>query len=165
MSDWSVSPFVVPVAAFAAWAVVVAIKTVAKYKERELQSKEHLAAIERGIPLPPDEMSIAEKVLGEQNGRSLNPSRRVGYLRTSGIVCVSVGVGLILFFMALTHITQERLVLCGAATGLIPLAIGAGLLLDASIQAKSQKAAQLPPVPPVEPPAEPPVYPPVYPQQ
>ncbi len=160
MSDWSGSPFVVPVAAFAAWAVVVAVKTVAKFKERELQSKERLAAIEKGMPLPPEDPSLVERAFGDHEpARPSAPSRRIGYLRTSGIVCVSVGLGLVLFFIALAHITQERLVLCGAATGLIPLAIGAGLLLDARIQAHAQKAAQLPPVPPVEPPAEPPVYP------
>jgi len=67
--------------------------------------------------------------------------------------------------MALTHITQERMVLCGAATGLIPLAIGLGLLLDASIQTRSLKEAQAAAIAPPAPPVEPPVYPPSYPQE
>jgi len=164
MSDWAGSPFIVPIGAFAAWFGVVTVKTISSYKVRKLRSQERLAAIEKGIPLPPEdpviEKEFLDKTFGEsRSSRPPTPGRRIGYLRTSGIVCISVGIGLILFFMALTHITQERLVLCGAATGLIPLAIGAGLLLDASIQAKSQKEPQAPVLLPVEPPSEPPVYP------
>lgn len=166
MSDWSGSPFVVPVAAFAAWVGVVAVKTISKYKVRELQSRERMAAIEKGLPVPPEDPNIIEKAFGDREpSRPANPNRRIAYLRTSGIVCVSAGVGLVLFFMALTHITQERMVLCGAATGLIPLAIGFGLLLDASIQARSLKEAQAAAIAPPAPPVGPPVYPPSYPQE
>jgi len=125
----------------------VAVKTAAKYKVRKLQSQERLAAIEKGLPLPPDDPRAVEAL------RPPNPARRIGYLRTSGIICLAVGIGVMLFFMAVTHITQNRMVLCGAATGLIPLAIGAGLLLDARMQAKALKETQAASAP------EPPVYP------
>ncbi|MDR3735099.1 MAG: hypothetical protein P4L10_06115 [Acidobacteriaceae bacterium] len=163
MSDWSGSPFVVPIGAFIAWFGVVAVKTISRYQVRKLQSQERLAAIEKGLPVAPEDPSIIEKTFGErESSRPSNPLRRIGYLRTSGIVCISVGVGLVLFFMALAHIIQEHMVLCGAATGIIPLAIGAGLLLDARMQANALKADQAAAAPT---PVEPPVYPPDYPQQ
>jgi len=142
------SPFVVPVAFFAAWLGVVTVKTISAYKVRKLRSQERLAAIEKGLPLPPEEPTAEDKALEMATGltgasRTPNPARRIANLRTGGIICISIGIGLVLFFAALTHIVQERLILCGAAVGLIPLAIGIGLLIDMGIQRKD-----LPPTPP-----------------
>jgi len=55
-------------------------------------------------------------------------------LRTGGIVCVAVGVGLALFSFALTWIVGEHDVLAVAAAGLIPFAVGIGLLVDYAFQ-------------------------------
>jgi len=157
--NWSDSPFSVPIAFFIAWLGVVIVKTVSAYKVRKLRSQERLAAIEKGLPLPPDEPTAEEKEMASGLGgspRTPNPARRIGYLRTGGIICISTGVGIMLFFMALTHIVQNRMVLCGAAVGLIPLAIGVGLLIDMSIQRKDQPPAPPPAAP--EPPAPPTQY-------
>ena len=53
--------------------------------------------------------------------------------------------------MVLAHVLRCRSVLSGAAAGLIPLAIGIGLLIDSNMQAKA--IASNPPTPP------PPTYP------
>jgi len=127
------SPFAVPVAAFAAWFGVVTVKTVARYKVRQLQSQERLAAIEKGQPVP----ETAEEFAGDAPRQGGGAKRRIAVLRTSGIVCVATGIGTALFFIMVAKVVQEPKVLCGAATALIPLAIGIGLLIDMKMQKKS----------------------------
>ncbi len=63
-----------------------------------------------------------------------DPLRSLGNARRTGIVLVSVGVGLTLFFVTLSYILQERDVLAGAAVGIIPLAIGIGFFIDYNLQ-------------------------------
>jgi hypothetical protein len=63
-----------------------------------------------------------------------DPLRSLSNARRTGIVLVSVGLGLTLFFVALSFILQERDVLSGAAVGIIPLAIGIGFFIDYNLQ-------------------------------
>jgi hypothetical protein len=62
--------------------------------------------------------------------------RRRANIRLAGVVLLASAVGLMLFFIGLAAVLQERNVLCGAAVGLIPLAIGAGFLIDTKIQTR-----------------------------
>lgn len=120
------SPFVIPVAAFAMVLGIVIASNVAGYHTRKLQSEERLAAIAKGLPIP--EPPVAEPVI------VIDQRKRARGLRTGGIVCVSVGIGLVLFSFALTWIVREHDVLAIAAAGLIPLAVGVGLLVDYAFQ-------------------------------
>jgi hypothetical protein len=83
-------------------------------------------------------MPIAEieKLLGtgEDEKRVKDPLRSLGNARRTGIVLVSAGLGLSLFFVALSMILRERDVLAGAAIGIIPLAIGVGFFIDYNLQ-------------------------------
>jgi hypothetical protein len=91
-----------------------------------------MAMLARGVPL-----AEIEKMLGagsEEKPPVKDPLRSLGNARRAGIVLVSVGVGLILFFLVLTAIVQVREVLSGAAAGLIPLAIGIGFFIDYNFQ-------------------------------
>jgi len=115
------SPFVIPVAAFAMVLGIVIANNISNYHSRKLQSEERMAAIAKGLPLPEPQ---AEPVA------VIDQRKRARGLRTGGIVCVAVGVGLALFSFALTWIVGEHDVLAVAAAGLIPLAIGIGLLVD-----------------------------------
>ena len=63
-----------------------------------------------------------------------DPLRSLSNARRTGIVLVSSGIGLMLFFITLCVIVQERDVLAGAAVGLIPLAIGIGFFVDYNLQ-------------------------------
>lgn len=119
------SPFVIPVAAFALVLGIVIANNIANYNTRKLQSEERMAAIAKGLPLP--EPSAEPVAVVDQRKRARG-------LRTGGIVCVAVGIGLALFSFALTWIVGEHDVLAVAAAGLIPLAIGVGLLVDYAFQ-------------------------------
>lgn len=135
MHWWFDSPFIIPVAAFAMVLGIVIVANISNYHTRRLKSEERLAAIAKGILLPPDpdtEMTPfghADKLNGPEERM-----RRARGLRTGGIVLISVGVGLAFFSFFLTWILQEHDVLAVAAAGLIPLAIGVGLLVDYALR-------------------------------
>ena len=135
MDHWAVSPFVVPVAAFAMVLGIVIVNVISGYHTRRLQSEERLAAIAKGLPIPepsPEPIPVVDQ------------HRRARGLRTGGIVCTSVGVGLALFGFALTWIVGDHDVLTVAASGIIPLAVGIGLLVDYAFQRRdlAQQQAQ-----------------------
>lgn len=132
------SPFVVPVAAFAMVLGIVIVANISNYHTRRLRSEERLAAIAKGIPLPPDlETDLVA-------GKSTPMDRRqwARGLRTGGIVCISVGIGMGLFSFFLAWIVQEHDVLAVAAAGLIPLAIGVGLLVDYALRVRGMEYKQ-----------------------
>jgi hypothetical protein len=121
MDHWAFSPFIVPVAVFAMVLGIIIANSISSYHTRRLQSEERLAAIAKGVPIPeptPEPIPIVDQ------------HRRARGMRTGGIVCVAVGVGLGLFGFALSWIVQEHDVLSVSAAGIIPLAVGIGLLVD-----------------------------------
>jgi hypothetical protein len=85
-------------------------------------------------------MSIAEieKLVGSTTEEEVRPPkdplRSLSNARRTGIVLVSSGIGLALFFITLTVILQQRNVLSGAAVGFIPLAVGIGFFIDYNLQ-------------------------------
>lgn len=129
--DIANSPFIVPVASFAMVLGIVAVTGWQGIRKRELESQERLAAIAKGIVPPPtgDELGLTQ-------GRPANMIRRRANIRLAGIVLLGSAAGIILFFIALAAILQQRNVLCGAAVGLIPLGIGIGFLVDTRIQSR-----------------------------
>jgi hydrogenase-4 membrane subunit HyfE len=133
--EWANSPFVIPVAVFAMVLGIVIVANIYNYHVRKLKSEERMAAIAKGLPLPPD----LDESSPAPNGRSAGSATTARGLRTGGIVCISVGVGLALFSFFLTWIVQEHDVLAVAAAGLIPLAVGVGLLIDYALRTKSAK--------------------------
>ncbi len=126
------SAFVVPVAGCIMVLGIVVAGIWSGTRTREIQAQERLAAIARGVPLPP----TVEELAIIHGKPSVDSTRRRGNVRRAGIVLLGCAAGLILFFVALATILQERDVLCGAAVGLIPLGIGVGLLIDARIQTR-----------------------------
>ena len=126
------SPFIVPVAGCAMILGIVVAGIWSGVRNREMQSQERLAAIAKGVPLPP---TIEELAMRHDAAKPVTTRRR-GNTRQGGIVLMGVAGGLIMFFIALGIILRERDVLAGAAVGLIPLGIGIGLLVDAKIQSR-----------------------------
>jgi hypothetical protein len=126
------SPLIVPVAGCAVGAIAIVSGIWLDGHKRRLKSEERLAMLARGVPL-----AEIEKMLGvgdEDKPAVKDPLRSLGNARRAGIVLVSVGVGLIAFFLVLSEILQVREVLSGAAAGVIPLAIGIGFFIDYNLQ-------------------------------
>ena len=136
-SDFVSSPFIVPVAGCAMVLGIVMAGVWSGVRTREIQSQERLAAIAKGMPIPPTPEELAI-IHGKP---SVDSIRRRGNVRRSGIVLLGAAFGLSLFFIALASVLQERNVLCGAAVGLIPFGIGVGLLIDARIQTREIEEA------------------------
>lgn len=132
---WTQSPFIVPIAAFIMVLGIVIAKEIAEYHVRKLKTEERLAAIAKGVPLPPD--------LALEDGRGQHPptaeerERHARGLRTGGIACIAVGIGLALFSFALAAIVHQHNVLAVAAAGIIPFAVGVGLVVDYKLRARA----------------------------
>jgi len=143
-SNFFDSPFVVPVAGCAMVACIVVASMASANRKRELQSQERLAAIARGVPVPPTEEELAI-----MHGKpSTDSTRRRGNTRRAGIVLIGTAVGLMLFFIVLTVVLQVREILSGVAASLIPLGIGVGFLVDSRIQSRELEEATSNPQPP-----------------
>ena len=135
------SPFIVPVASFIMVLGIVAVGSWSNARKRELESQERLAAIAKGLVLPP----TAAEIAASQGRPAISLVRRRANIRLSGIVLLGASAGIVLFFVALSAILQERDVLCGAACGLIPFGIGVGFLIDTRIQSQEIEDATPPP--------------------
>jgi hypothetical protein len=127
------SAYIVPLGAFVVAIVAVVAGIWSQAHAVRVRAEQRMAMIARG-------MSIAEieQLLGnsedEEKRPAKDPMRSLGNARRAGIVLVSVGAGLVLFFIVLSAIVQVREVLAGAAAGLIPLAIGVGFFIDYNLQ-------------------------------
>jgi hypothetical protein len=129
--DFMNSPFVVPVAGCMVGIVAIIAGIWLQAQKRSLKAQERIAMISRGLPL-----QEIERLMGsvDDSGRNRDPLRGLGSARRAGIVLVSVGVGLSLFFVILSAVLSERDVLSGAAIGIVPIAIGIGFFIDYNLQ-------------------------------
>lgn len=130
--NFFMSPFIVPVAGCLVGAVAIVSGIWFEAQKRMLRSQERMTMLARGVPI-----EEIEKLMGpgeEEKPTPKDPLRSLGNTRRTAIVLVSIGLGLVLFFITLSVILQERDVLTGAAAGLIPLAIGIGFFVDYNLQ-------------------------------
>lgn len=143
--DIANSPFIVPVAGCIMILGIVVAGIWSSVRNREIQSTERLAAIAKGVPVPPTPEELAL-----MHGKpSADITRRRGNVRLAGNILVIGAFGLVAFFLVLAAVLQERDVLCGAAAGLIPFGIGVALLLDARTQTREiEEAIAKGPTPP-----------------
>ena len=126
------SPFIVPVAGCAMVLGIVVAGVFSGIRTREIQSNERLAAIAKGVPVPP----TVEELAIMHGKPSIDATRRRANIRLAGIILVFTAIGIMAFFAALAAILRERDVLCGLAVGLIPLGVGLGMLYDVKIQTR-----------------------------
>jgi hypothetical protein len=129
--DFMMSPFIVPVAGCAVGAVAIVSGIWFEAQQRRNKAEQRMAMIARGVPIAEIERLLGS---GDEEKRVRDPLRSLGNARRAGIVLASLGVGLILFFAALSVVVYVREVLAGAAAGLIPLAIGIGFFVDYNLQ-------------------------------
>jgi hypothetical protein len=126
------SPFIIPLGAFAVAIVAIAGGIWSDIHNKRIRADQRMAMLARGMAI--DDI---EKVLGkvrEEERPPKDPLRSLSNARRAGIVLVSSGIGLVLFFITLCIIVQERDVLAGAAAGLVPLVIGIGFFVDYNLQ-------------------------------
>jgi hypothetical protein len=129
---WAESPFIVPVAACIMVVGIVAANAWGSARKRQIESEERLAAIARGLPLPPTQAELALT----RKEPTPDALRRRSNVRMGGIVVTCGAIGVMLFFALIAVILGQREVWTGVACGLVPLGIGVGLLIDAGIQGK-----------------------------
>jgi hypothetical protein len=127
------SPLIIPIGAFAVAIVAIVSGIWSQAHARRVKAEQRMLMLGRG-------MSIAEieKLVGTTNEEEVRPPkdplRSLSNARRTGIVLVSSGIGLMLFFITLTIILHVREVLSGAAVGFVPLAIGIGFFIDYNLQ-------------------------------
>ncbi|HTC42998.1 MAG TPA: DUF6249 domain-containing protein [Candidatus Acidoferrales bacterium] len=93
------------------------------YRVRKLRTEERLAALARGtqIPMEPELSQFAR-------------SRRAGILLVSG------GLGFMLMFAVIARVVAEPETMAAAAFGILPLAVGIGYFVDATLIHRDIKA-------------------------
>jgi hypothetical protein len=94
------------------------------YRVRKLRTEERLAAIARGVSVP-----MVEEL------------SEVARSRRWGILLVSAAIGFIVTFGLVARIEREPDTWVAAAFGIIPLAVGIGYFLDATLIRRDLKAA------------------------
>jgi len=136
MFSESWGPYIVPVAVFAWLAIAGIVQMIGSVNKRRIQADERMAMLQRGMSA--DEINQllkpAEKDIAEELAKTKDPLRSLSNARRSGVVLVSVGLGVVLFGILLSMILQVREVLSVSACGLIPLAIGIGFFVDYALQ-------------------------------
>ena len=92
------------------------------YRVRKLRTEERMAAIARGaeIPMEPELSQFARS-------------------RRSGILLVSAGLGFFLMFAAVARFSNEPQTMVAAAFGILPLVIGLGYFVDATLIHRDMK--------------------------
>ena len=129
---WHLSPFMIPLGAFAVAIVAIISGVVGEAHRQRVKAEQRLAMVARGMSA--DDI---DKLLGKSNndGRpARDPIQSLANARKTAIILISSGIGLVLFFLALTLILHEHDVLSGAAIGLVPISIGIGFLIDYKLQ-------------------------------
>ena len=126
------SPLIIPLGAFVVAIVAIVAGIWSDAHNKRIRADQRMAMLARGMSI-----EDIEKVLGKANDADrppTDPLRSLSNARRAGIVLVSSGIGIMLFFITLEIILRQREVLSGAAVGLIPLAIGIGFFVDYNLQ-------------------------------
>lgn len=133
------SPYIIPVVAMLIPIVAIISGVWGQAHARRTRAEERMAMLARGIPLAEIEAALkpesdADATAYTAPSASRSPARSLGNARRAAVVLISVGLGLIVFFVMLASILREHDILAGAAVGVIPLAIGVGFVVDYTLQ-------------------------------
>ncbi len=94
------------------------------YRVRKLRTEERMAAIARGatVPMEPELSQFARS-------------------RRSGILLVSAGLGFFLMFASIARFANEPETMVAASFGILPLVVGLGYFVDATLIHRDMKAS------------------------
>lgn len=151
-----ISPFLVPITAIVGGFLYVIVKTLAHARVRELEIRERIAMIERGlVPAPEVDPRGFDRAMNRLERREYRDHRRSssGRHRRAGVTLMGVGFGLMVL---IAFTSGEESVAIGVGGFLV--LIGVAFFINSLIDAPSEPLAQPPWIPPTPPstPAEPP---------
>jgi hypothetical protein len=122
----------IPIGAFAVAIVAIISGVVGDTQRQRLKAEQRMAMVARGMPADDIDKLLTKATV---DGKPVkDPVQSLANTRRTAIVLISSGIGLALFFIVLSIIVGQRDVLAGAAVGLMPLAVGAGFLIDYRLQ-------------------------------
>jgi hypothetical protein len=130
--DWHWSPFMIPLGAFVVAIVAIVAGIMSEGHRQRLRAEQRMTMVARGM-----NADDIDKLLGgpsEDARPAKDPLRSLGNARRTAISLISTGIGLFFFGLVLAWILQVHAVLAVAASGLIPLAIGIGFVVDYQLQ-------------------------------
>ena len=128
MEGWLFSPFIIPVVAICGGLLVAMIGTISKARIRELEIRERIAMIERGLVPPPetDPGTFERRMEAVDRVQRLDQRHTGPRFRSGGIMVMSVGFGLM---MLLWFVGVERE---GIGIGGFLVIIGLGMLVNSA---------------------------------
>ena len=122
----------IPLGAFVVAIVAIVSGIMSEAHRQRLRAEQRMAMVARGMST--DDIDKLLGGVGEDARPAKDPLRSLGNARRTAITLISVGVGLVFFGLLLTWILQVHDVLVVAASGLIPLVIGIGFVVDYELQ-------------------------------
>ena len=129
--DSPFSVFLVPLGAFLVAIVAIVAGAFNSAHARRLKAEQRMAMIARGLPAADIETLLSGR---DGSGEVRDPMRSLANARRTAVVLISVGLSLVVFFVALAAILQVRPVLVPAAAGLLVMTIGLGFVVDYHLQ-------------------------------
>jgi len=133
-----VSPFMIPIVAIVGGLIVAAINSISRGRVRELEIRERIAMIERGMVPPPEtdphgferQMHVVEQVQHRYAGSRF---------RSGGIIVMAVGFGLMLLIASSGPVRE------GVGVGGFLVILGLGLLVNSFFSSAPHPAPPRPP--------------------
>lgn len=121
---FTVLPIIIPVVAIVGGITLAIIRTVGQQRIAELERRERIAAIERG--LDPSKLPAPSMPGAYENGHGTgNRTRRAHGLLIGGLVTVATGAGMAIFLSAMEPDKSHW------TLGLLPIFVGLALLVSA----------------------------------
>jgi hypothetical protein len=126
------SPVLIPLGAFAVAGCAIIAGVANETQKARIKADQRMAMIARGMSIDDIDRLLGKP--GEDVRPPKDPLRSLSNARRAAIILIASGIGLMGFFLMLTEILHIHEILAGAASGLIPLAIGIGFLVDYNLQ-------------------------------
>ena len=120
-----IAPFAVAIVAITGWMVITVTRIIARNRVREMQIRERIALIEKGL-VPPPEVDPAgfERVMGRHEGDLWQSRPSTGRHLRAGIVLLAVGFGVMLLVS-----TASQSLRIGIGPGGLIMALGLAFVL------------------------------------
>ena len=133
MDDMNISPFLIPVTAIVGAFVYVIVKTLAQSRVRELEIRERIAMIERGlVPAPEVDPRGFDHAMNRLDRREYIRYAGGGRHRRAGVTMIGVGFGLM---MLIAFASGEESVAIGVGGFLV--VIGLAFFVNSFIDGSS----------------------------